>query len=281
MPILELENVDIIFGDKPDRAFPLLDAGRDRELIRQELHLTIAARQVCLQIEEGEIFVLMGLSGSGKSTLLRTLNALSRPTRGRVLLKGVDVTTMNEEELRRVRTQSVSMVFQSAGLMPWRTVFDNTAFGLEFQKLPKTVIRSRTMDALHLVGLQDWANQYPDELSGGMRQRVGIARALATGSEIILMDEPFSALDPLIRQQLQEELLHFQKDLKKTIVFVTHDLEEATRIASRLAILEDSRVVQVGTPKEILLRPADDHVRRFVAGLKRVCPKCESVSESC
>lgn len=277
MPILELDKVDIIFGDKPDRAFSLLDSGHDRELIRQELHLTVAARQVSLQIEDGEIFVLMGESGSGKSTLLRTLNALCNPTRGRVLVKGVDVTSMNDDELRRIRTQCVSMVFQSAGLMPWRTVLDNAAFGLEVQKLPKTEIRERTMEALQLVGLQDWANQYPDELSGGMKQRVGIARALATGSEIILMDEPFSALDPLIRQQLQEEMLHFQKDLKKTIVFVTHDLEEATRIATRMAILEDSRVVQVGTPKEILLHPADDHVRRFVAGLTRACPKCDAV----
>jgi glycine betaine/proline transport system ATP-binding protein len=281
MPILELENVDIIFGDKPKRAFALLDSGNAREDIRQELNLTIAARQVSLQIEEGEIFVLMGLSGSGKSTLLRTLNALCKPTRGRVLLKGVDVTSMNPDELRKVRTQSISMVFQSAGLMPWKSVFDNAAFGLEFQRLGKNEIRDRTMEALRLVGLKDWCNQYPDELSGGMRQRVGIARALAIGSEIILMDEPFSALDPLIRQQLQEELLHLQKDLKKTIVFVTHDLEEAMRIASRLAILEDGRVVQVGTPKEILSNPADDHVRRFVAGLERLCPKCQSVTVAC
>lgn len=278
MTILELDKVDIIFGDKPKRAFPMLDKGMDRETIRQELHLTIAARQVCLKIEEGEIFVLMGLSGSGKSTLLRTMNALCKPTRGRVLLNGVDVTTMNDDELRRVRTELVSMVFQSAALMPWRTVLDNAALGLELLKLPKNIVRERTMEALRLVGLQDWCAQYPDQLSGGMRQRVGIARALATGSQIILMDEPFSALDPLIRQQLQEELVHLQKDLKKTIVFVTHDLEEAMRLASRLAIIEDGEVVQVGTSMEILNNPADDYVRRFVSGIERSCPKCDALN---
>jgi len=281
MPILELKNVDIVFGDKPNRALSMLDAGCGREEIRQELQLLVAAHNISMQVFKGEIFVLMGLSGSGKSTVLRTLNALCEPTRGQVLLKGIDLTSMNAEQLREVRTKSISMVFQNAALMPWRTVFDNVAIGLELQRMSKSEIKDRTSEALELVGLKDWATQYPEELSGGMKQRVGIARALATGTEVILMDEPFSALDPLIRQQLQEELLHLQNDLKKTIVFVTHDLEEAVRLSSRLAIVESGQIVQVGTPAEIIENPADDYVRRFVSSLDRVCQKCKSTSAPC
>lgn len=281
MAILELRNVDVVFGDKPNRALEMLDSGKTRDEIRRDTDLFVAAQNISLQILKGEIFVLMGLSGSGKSTVLRTLNALCTPTRGQVLLKGVDVTSMKDEQLREVRTRSISMVFQSAALMPWRTVFDNVAIGLELQHLSKDKIRERAMQALNLVGLKDWALQYPEELSGGMRQRVGIARALATGTEVILMDEPFSALDPLIRQQLQDELLHLQNDLKKTIVFVTHDLEEAMRLASRLAILQEGQIVQIGTPTEIVENPSNDHVRRFVASLDRVCPKCKAISVPC
>jgi glycine betaine/proline transport system ATP-binding protein len=183
---------------------------------------------------------------------------------------------MDEDILRQVRTQLVSMVFQGVGLMPWKTVFGNVAFGLELQGCRKDDIQAKAENAINLVGLKDWSSVYPEQLSGGMRQRVGIARALATGTEIILMDEPFSALDPLIRRQLQEELLHLQKNLKKTIVFVSHDLDEAMRIASRMAILEEGRVVQIGTPHEIVSKPANDYVRRFVSGLERGCLRCDN-----
>lgn len=277
MSALELDNVDIVFGEKPNRAFRLIDEGADQERIRHELNLTVAAIKASLVIERNEIFVLMGLSGSGKSTLLRAFNGLCKPTRGGVRINNSDLTTMGKAQVHALRTQSVSMVFQNAGLLPWKTALENVAFGLELQGINKRDIQERSLKALQLVGLEQWADQKPSELSGGMRQRVGIARALATETDIILMDEPFSALDPLIRRQLQDEIIRLQKELKKTIVFVSHDLEEAARIASRIAILERGRIVQIGTPAEIVSRPANDYVKRFVAGLERSCPRCDSV----
>jgi glycine betaine/proline transport system ATP-binding protein len=277
MPALELDNVDIIFGENPRRAFSLIDAGANQEQIRMDLNLTAAALKASLIIERNEVFVLMGLSGSGKSTLLRTFNGLCRPVRGGVRINNADVSSMTENQMHALRTQTVSMVFQNAGLLPWKSAFENVAFPLELQGLSKKDIQERSLRALKLVGLEQWVHQKPSELSGGMRQRVGIARALAAETDIILMDEPFSALDPLIRKQLQDELLRLQKELKKTIVFVTHDLEEAAKIASRIAILEQGRIVQIGTPAEIVSRPANDYVRSFVAGLGRGCPKCDKV----
>lgn len=276
MSILELKNVDIIFGSKPERAFALMNTLFDREQIRRELNLTVAVHNVSLKVEPGEIFVLMGLSGSGKSTLLRTLNGLCKATRGQVRVKDVDVMAMDENGIRDIRSRLVSMVFQGVGLMPWKTVFQNVAFGLELQKLDEPTILAKTNEALCLVGLNKWALQFPDELSGGMRQRVGIARALATGSEILLMDEPFSALDPLIRLQLQDEVLRLQRELKKTIVFVSHDLDEAIRIGTRIAILDAGELSQVGTPDEIISNPANEYVQRFVGGLRKTCRKCDS-----
>lgn len=275
MPILELENVDIVFGNKPERAFSLIDNGCDPEHIRRDLQLTVAASKVSLKVEEGEIFVLMGLSGSGKSTLLRAINGLCMPTRGRVRVKDNYIDAMSPNALRHMRAHEISMVFQGVGLMPWKTVEQNVAFGLEFQNNQKHAILEKVSQALDMVGLNDWRTQYPHELSGGMRQRVGIARALATGSDILLMDEPFSALDPLIRRQLQEELVRLQSELRKTIVFVSHDLDEALRIASRLAILNKGQVIQIGTPSQIVSNPSDEYVRRFVAGIERSCHRCD------
>lgn len=265
------ENVDIVFGDKADRALALIDAGKAREEILKETNAVVGVTGASLTVETGEICVLMGLSGSGKSTLLRAVNGLNTVSRGacKVAFKGemVDVTRCPPNVLRELRQTRVAMVFQQFALLPWRTVRENVGFGLELRGLPKAERDAQVDAKLKLVGLDKWADKYAHELSGGMQQRVGLARAFATDADILLMDEPFSALDPLIRTKLQDELLGLQKELKKTIIFVSHDLEEALKIGDRIAIMENARIVQVGPPEDIVLKPATPYVREFVANV--------------
>ncbi|MDR6430436.1 choline ABC transporter ATP-binding protein [Brucella pseudogrignonensis] len=269
MTIISVEDVSIIFGKNADSALELADRGASRSEIQAETDLVLGVHDCSLNIQEGEILVLMGLSGSGKSTLLRAINRLNPISRGRVLIRDgertIDVGNADRKTLRHLRTELVSMVFQQFGLLPWRTVEENVAFGLEISGMSKQERLNHARDQLELVGLQDWAKRKVGELSGGMQQRVGLARAFATGAPILLMDEPFSALDPLIRTRLQDELLAFQSRLKKTIVFVSHDLDEAMKIGNRIAIMEGGRIVQCGTPQDILLNPADRYVADFVA----------------
>jgi len=262
-------NVDIVFGNEPKAALPLLDAGRSRDEISAQTGIVVGVSNASLSIREGEILVLMGLSGSGKSTLLRAVNGLAPVVRGNVSVATPagpgDPYRANARTLRELRMHTVSMVFQQFGLLPWRSVAENVGFGLELAGVPDTERKRRIGEQLELVGLSQWSERRVGELSGGMQQRVGLARAFATGAPILLMDEPFSALDPLIRTKLQDELLEFQHRLKKTILFVSHDLDEAFRIGNRIAIMEGGRIVQCGTPQEILLQPADDYVADFVA----------------
>lgn len=269
MTIISVEDVSIIFGKNVDSALELADRGASRSDIQAETDLVLGVHDCSLDIQEGEIVVLMGLSGSGKSTLLRAINRLNPISRGRVLVRDgertIDVGKADRKTLRHLRTELVSMVFQQFGLLPWRSVEENVAFGLEISGMGKQERLNHAREQLELVGLQDWASRKVSELSGGMQQRVGLARAFATGAPILLMDEPFSALDPLIRTRLQDELLTFQSRLKKTIVFVSHDLDEAMKIGNRIAILEGGRIIQCGTPQEILLQPANQYVADFVA----------------
>ena len=268
-PIVSFQNVSIVFGSSAEKALPLIDAGKSRTEIREETGVTLGVANASLDINEGEIAVLMGLSGSGKSTLLRAVNGLAPVTRGRVVVdtgKGeVDPKACGSRRLRELRRHEVAMVFQQFALLPWRTVIDNVALGLELAGDSKAKRREKAMTQLELVGLKDWADSRVGELSGGMQQRVGLARAFATDAPILLMDEPFSALDPLIRSRLQDELVEIQQRLKKTIIFVSHDLDEAFKIGNRIAIMEGGRIVQVGTAQDIVLRPADDYVSDFVA----------------
>lgn len=270
-PAVELRHVDIVFGDEQVAALKMIDAGRSREEILEATGSVLGAAGVSLTIEKGEICVLMGLSGSGKSTVLRAINGLNEVARGEVLVADgdgtVDVATCSEEVLRRLRQSRVTMVFQQFALLPWRTVRENVGFGLELKGVPKPERDAVVDQKLAMVGLDKWAEKYAHELSGGMQQRVGLARAFATDADILLMDEPFSALDPLIRTKLQDELLTLQKELKKTIVFVSHDLDEALKLGNHIAIMEGGRVVQYGPPEEIILKPADDYVREFVANV--------------
>jgi glycine betaine/proline transport system ATP-binding protein len=264
MAIIEVNRLTKIFGNDPGRAIPLLQEGWNKERILRETKLTVGVNQVSFKIEQGEIFVIMGLSGSGKSTLVRMLNRLIDPTEGQVKLHGKDIVTMNQEELRRVRRKEISMVFQKFALFPHRTVLENVEYGLEVQGIPKDERRSKALQALELVGLKDWEDRRPDELSGGMQQRVGLARGLANDPSVLLMDEAFSALDPLIRKDMQDELIQLQAKMKKTIIFITHDLDEALRIGDRIALMRDGAVVQIGTPEQILTEPANAYVERFV-----------------
>lgn len=264
---LEVKNLYKVFGSAPERAFPLLEKGLNKDAIFEETGLTVGVKDASLTIREGEIFVIMGLSGSGKSTLVRLLNRLIEPTHGQVLLDGKDIAKISEEELRTVRRNNISMVFQSFALMPHMTVIDNTAFGLELAGVDKDTRYETALKALARVGLDAYAASYPDELSGGMKQRVGLARALANDPDILLMDEAFSALDPLIRTEMQDELIRLQSDDKRTVVFISHDLDEAMRIGDRIAIMQNGEVVQIGTPDEILHHPANDYVRSFFKGV--------------
>ena len=267
--MIEFKNIDVIFGKKPERAIQLLDQGMSRSKILEKTGLTAAVRNASLSVAKGEICVLMGLSGSGKSSLLRTANGLNPISRGEVILEtdqGMqNFLALDEAEKRKVRMERITMVFQKFALMPWLTVAQNVAFGLEQKGLERSHINDRVMHQLDLVGLSQWAKKRPAELSGGMQQRVGLARALAMETDIILMDEPFSALDPLIRNQLQDELLRLQEQLRKTVVFVSHDLDEALKLGNHIAIMKDGEIVQHDTPENIVLNPADDYVRNFVA----------------
>jgi glycine betaine/proline transport system ATP-binding protein len=268
---VDFKNVDIIFGKNAKDALAMVDAGASRAEILAKTGAVLGAAGANLTVNEGEISVLMGLSGSGKSTLLRAVNGLNKVVRGQVLVKDgsrmVDVASCDEETLRHIRQKQVAMVFQQFALLPWRTVRENAGFGLELAGVPEAERNERVNRQLHLVGLDQWANKYVHELSGGMQQRVGLARAFATDAPILLMDEPFSALDPLIRTKLQDELLQLQKSIKKTIVFVSHDLEEALKIGNRITIMEGGRIVQSGAPEDIVLRPADEYVRDFIANV--------------
>ena len=268
---VEFKNVDIVFGDDKARALAMIDAGASRAEILEKTGAVLGCAGASLTVEEGEISVLMGLSGSGKSTLLRAVNGLNAVTRGAVIVhdrgRSTDVVSCPEAELRRIRRESVAMVFQQFALLPWRTVEQNVGFGLELAGVPEAERKERVARQLALVGLTEWAGKYAHELSGGMQQRVGLARAFATEAPILLMDEPFSALDPLIRTKLQDELLELQARLKKTIVFVSHDLEEALKIGNRITIMEGGRIVQTGAPEEIVLTPANEYVRDFIANV--------------
>ena len=271
MAVITFDRVDVIFGRRVKEALALLDEGADKDSIFKETGQVVGVQDASLQVEAGEIFVLMGLSGSGKSTLLRCVNGLNQATRGRVLIDDggteVDVTDCDAKFMRQLRMNRVSMVFQQFALMPWRTIGANVAFGLEVRGVPKAERRKRVQEVLDQVGLGSWLDHYPHELSGGMQQRVGLARAFATDAEILLMDEPFSALDPLIRERLQDELLALQETLQRTILFVSHDLDEALKIGTRIAIMEGGRIVQVGPPEQIVTEPADEYVRQFVANV--------------
>lgn len=262
------KNVDIIFGNKPEAAIAMVDQGKTRDEIGAATGLVLGVADASLTITEGEILVLMGLSGSGKSTLLRAVNGLAPVVRGEVQVKtrngGINPYKTGAKSLRDFRMHDVSMVFQQFALLPWRTVEDNVGFGLELAGVADKERKARVAEQLELVNLTKWAGRQVKELSGGMQQRVGLARAFATGAPILLMDEPFSALDPLIRTRLQDELLEFQRRLKKTILFVSHDLDEAFRIGNRIAIMEGGRIIQCGTPQDIVKTPANQYVADFV-----------------
>ena len=264
MAIIEIKKLTKIFGPDAKRAIPLLDDGWSKEKILKETKLTVGVNQASFAIEEGQIFVIMGLSGSGKSTLVRLLNRLIEPTGGEVLFNGDNVLKMSAEKLRRFRRKNIGMVFQKFALFPHRTVVQNVEYGMEVQGMSKTERHQKAMTSLELVGLKGWEDSYPDQLSGGMQQRVGLARGLANDPDILLMDEAFSALDPLIRKDMQDELLELQSKMKKTIVFITHDLDEALRIGDQIALMKDGSIVQIGTPEEILMQPANKYVERFV-----------------
>ena len=265
--ILQLRNVCKVFGDEPEAALQLLDQGLGKDEIFEKTGQTLGVVNASFDVYEGEIFVIMGLSGSGKSTLVRLLNRLIEPSRGEILVSGEDIAKANAEQLREIRRKTMSMVFQSFALMPHLSVVDNTAFGLELSGVDVETRRQRALESLKQVGLDAWAESYPNELSGGMQQRVGLARALANDPTVLLMDEAFSALDPLIRSEMQDELLKLQADSSRTIIFISHDLDEAMRIGDRIAIMEGGRVVQVGTPDEILNNPADEYVSSFFRGV--------------
>lgn len=278
MTAVEFKSVSIVFGDRPEQALPLMDKGQSRAEINAACGQVLGVHDCSLTVGEGEILVLMGLSGSGKSTLLRAVNGLNPVVRGEVLVKTGDrmtsVTQADARTLRGIRQTIVAMVFQQFGLLPWRSVRDNVGLGLELSGQSKATRRARVDDELALVGLIDRADALVGELSGGMQQRVGLARAFATDAPILLMDEPFSALDPLIRNRLQDELLELQAKRNRTIVFVSHDLDEAFKIGNRIAIMEGGRIVQCGTPREIFTAPANDYVADFVAHMNPLGVLC-------
>jgi glycine betaine/proline transport system ATP-binding protein len=264
MAKIRIRNIYKIFGDRAAEGLKLVQQGVSKADVLARAGCVVGLDDVSLDIEAGRIFVVMGLSGSGKSTLVRHINRLVEPTSGAIFYDGRDVLGLSAGELRQFRRRHVSMVFQSFGLMPHRTVLQNAAYGLLVRDEPKEIAYETARRWIEMVGLQGYEGRYPWALSGGMRQRVGLARALAAGTDVILMDEPFSALDPLIRAEMQDQLLDLQRSLGKTIVFITHDLDEALRLGTEIAILRDGRLVQVGTPQEILERPANDYVARFV-----------------
>ncbi|HYK72679.1 MAG TPA: glycine betaine/L-proline ABC transporter ATP-binding protein [Pseudoneobacillus sp.] len=261
---IKVEGITKIFGKNTKQALLQLKNGQSKSEILKNTGCTVGVNQANFEVFTGEIFVIMGLSGSGKSTLVRMLNRLIDPTSGKVLIDNQDVVSMSKEALRQIRRKKISMVFQKFALFPHYTVLENTEYGLEIQGVTKEERQNRAIEALHLVGLKGYEYQYPDQLSGGMQQRVGLARALANDPDVLLMDEAFSALDPLIRKDMQDELLELQSSVEKTIVFITHDLDEALRIGDRIALMKDGNIVQIGTPEEILMNPSNQYVERFV-----------------
>lgn len=269
MSDIRVKGVSKIFGPDPAAALALLERGKSKDELLAETGHAVGVHDVTLTVERGEIFVIMGLSGSGKSTLLRCINRLIEPTRGEIWLGDLNVTAMDRQTLRELRRNRLGMVFQRFALFPHRTVLDNVAYGLEVQGIPREQRRAKAMDVVGLVGLKGWENYAPEQLSGGMQQRVGLARALAIDPDVLLMDEPFSALDPLIRREMQKELLELQRTVHKTIIFVTHDLDEALKLGDRIAMMKDGRVVQVGTPEAILAHPANAYVSEFVQDVDR------------
>lgn len=267
---LEVKGLYKIFGPSPNKIIPLLREGQEKKGILKKTGNGVGVNNASFQVESGEIFVVMGLSGSGKSTLIRCLNLLITPTVGQVLIDGEDIVKCSHERLLQIRRKKIAMVFQNFALLPHRTIESNVAFGLELQNIPPEERLRKARQAIELVGLRGYENALPAELSGGMQQRVGLARALATDPDILLMDEAFSALDPLIRKEMQDELLGLQSRMHKTIIFITHDLDEALKLGNRIAIMKDGEIVQIGTSEEILTNPADDYVREFVQDVNRV-----------
>ncbi len=269
--VLEVSNVWKIFGDKADLALSAIQQqGLSKAQILEEYNAVVGVADVSFDVRKGEIFCVMGLSGSGKSTLVRHFNRLLEPTAGNILINGTDVTALEAAELREFRNRKIGMVFQNFALLPHRSVLDNVAMPLEIRKVNKNERMRLAANMLKTVELDAWGNKFAHELSGGMQQRVGLARALAADPEVLLMDEPFSALDPLIRRQLQDEFIKLSAVMKKTTIFITHDLDEAVRIGDRIAIMRDGRIVQIGTAEDIVMHPADDYVADFVAGISRL-----------
>ncbi|KAB0303699.1 glycine betaine/L-proline ABC transporter ATP-binding protein [Vibrio fortis] len=268
-PLIEISGLYKVFGPKPKSVIERIHNGQNKDQILADTGHTVGLKEINLEINRGEIFVIMGLSGSGKSTLIRHFNRLIEPTEGKITVEGTDVMSLNTKELEEFRRHKMSMVFQRFGLMPHRTVVENVAYGLEVQGIKKDKRLAKASEWLDTVGLKGYEHQYPAQLSGGQQQRVGLSRALCTDAEILLMDEAFSALDPLIRSEMQDQLIELQEKLHKTIIFITHDLDEALRLGDRIAILKDGELVQQGTPHEILLHPADDYVEAFVKDVNR------------
>ncbi len=269
MKHLEIKNLYKIFGKTPDKALEMSKNGVSKEEILKKTGNTVGVKNVSFDVEEGETFVVMGLSGSGKSTLIRCLNRLHESTAGEILLEGKNLLDVDKEELRNIRRKKMGMVFQNFGLFPHKTIIQNVDYGLEIQNIPLEDRRKSAQEVLELVGLKGYENMYPSELSGGMQQRVGLARALVTDPDILLMDEAFSALDPLIKKNMQDELIALQEKMQKTIVFITHDLDEALKLGDRIAVMYEGEIVQIGTPEEILTKPANDYVRDFVENVNR------------
>lgn len=269
MSVIKVEGLSKVFGKNIKQALKLLEEGKTKEEVLKLTGSTVGVNRASFEVEAGEIFVIMGLSGSGKSTLVRLLNRLIDPTEGHVFVDNEDLAAMNKKDLLRVRRTKMSMVFQKFGLFPFRSILENAEYGLEIQGMPKEERSKKARTSLEMVGLGNYIDQYPSQLSGGMQQRVGLARALANDPEILLMDEAFSALDPLIRKEMQDELLELQETMRKTIIFITHDLDEALRIGDKIALMKDGSIVQIGSPEEILMKPANDYVEKFVEDVDR------------
>ncbi|NLL57884.1 MAG: glycine betaine/L-proline ABC transporter ATP-binding protein [Firmicutes bacterium] len=266
---IKVEHLIKIFGRHPQSVLKILNSGMTKDEILEKTGHTVGVWDVSFEVGEGEVFAIMGLSGSGKSTLIRCLNLLNKPTSGKIYVDGENILEYSREQLSRFRKDKLAMVFQHFGLFTHRTVAANVEYGLEIKGVPKRERRDKALEMLAIVGLDGWEDKYPGELSGGMQQRVGLARALANNPEILLMDEPFSALDPLIRREMQLELLEIQAKFKKTIVFITHDINEAFKLGDRVAVMKDGKIEQIGTPEEILANPANDYIRDFIQDIDR------------
>lgn len=269
MKKIEVKGLTKIFGKSPKQGVKFLEQGKTKAEILKETGMTVGVNRASFDVNSGEIFVIMGLSGSGKSTLIRLVNRLIEPSAGSVFVDGKDLAKMDKNQLRETRRKKLSMVFQKFGLFPHRTILENAGYGLEVQGVNKDEIEKSALEALKMVGLEGYESQYPNQLSGGMQQRVGLARALANDPDILLMDEAFSALDPLIRKEMQDELIELQLSMQKTILFITHDLDEALKLGDRIALMKDGVIVQIGTPEEIMMNPANEYVERFVEDVDR------------